>query len=941
MTKSVRILFKRLFGISKMCPPKRQLPNLRAAAAGLRGPPRAQAQTGGIAPTFAQPVLKQEEVRLNAREVEEIRNRVRGAESELPELVIDDTLLYLYDDDELRNIATVQVTEDKTEGEGSVNDAKMGVTDHGKACGYERCRKDVIDCPGHLGYIELKRPMYHPVYLRTIVYVLNCVCNSCGRVRLSRTQLEAKGILALRGIKRLRAIENSIDASVTCISDLPEGEEGQGAIQPCSLNPEFVTTSLKETNKIEYRMIDPVSRKKGPNTVMSIEDVRKILDSISDADAELLGFENGSHPRKMIIQTIPVIPPVARPSMTQDGRVWTDYITNLYVSILRENKKINDRMDNLEVTSIVDTIYRLYRNIIEGPDGAHEEGQGIKDRIQGKEAIIRKALMGGRVNYSGRTVLGPDPTLKFGQIRVPRYYASKLTVPEVVNQYNFSKIEKLLREGKITMVVEKSSGRSIQINEKNKETFEIHIGDKAQRHLQDGDTLMFGRQPTLHRQSLMGGKVVLADELTLGLPLFYTTPMNADFDGDEGTLHSLQTIEARAEAGTIASVFDCLMNAQSNKPSMGIVYDVLTGLFLMTQPNVMIDKMLWMDLLMEITPDASISNLPLRLAKYNVPMYSGKAMFSCLLPETLYYKKGKVEIIEGVLVSGEISKAHVGVEHNSIIQHLYTNYGPERTGQFLSDASFVVNRWLAENPFTVGMADCVPLQSNVDEIIEAEIAKSQIKVRALGTAPLEALEAEQHEKQIKGIVNSVKAVGDTIATKALDIKNSLVVTSEAGSKGTRQNIAQIMGMLSQQFISGERPKPTLSDGSRCLPYFDFAEDSIEGRGFCRNSFLKGLNPAEMFFHLEASRIGITDSAIKTADSGSLAHKLSKALEDTQVKQDGSVRNARDVITDFTYAGDSFDVAKLHFTEGPQTGEGVASFISLPMSTKKYNSLYGF
>ena len=169
--------------------------------------------------------------------------------------------------------------------------------------------------------------------------------------------------------------------------------------------------------------------------------------------------------------------------------------------------------------------------------------------------------------------------------------------------------------------------------------------------------------------------------------------------------------------------------------------------------------------------------------------------------------------------------------------------------------------------------------------------------------------------------------------------NSFNVMSNSGAKGSTFNIAQITGMLGQQFVQGKRMPESISDGHRSLPYFP--EDSLDpvARGFCENSFLTGLRPCELFFHQSGGREGLTDTAIKTADTGAMHHRVVKALEDVKIYKDGSARNAFGVIFQYSYGEDGFGAGML---ERVSTKEGsFTSFINTKRLAARINARYGY
>jgi DNA-directed RNA polymerase beta' subunit len=145
--------------------------------------------------------------------------------------------------------------------------------------------------------------------------------------------------------------------------------------------------------------------------------------------------------------------------------------------------------------------------------------------------------------------------------------------------------------------------------------------------------------------------------------------------------------------------------------------------------------------------------------------------------------------------------------------------------------------------------------------------------------------------------------------------------------------------LGQQFIKGMRPAMTLTGGTRVLPYFDRNSSDIAARGFCSSSFMKGLDPAELFFHAMATRIGLMDTATKTSDVGHMQHRAVKVMEDVTVRYDGSVRNCNGAIFQFSYL-DGFDAGQLVNTHSSGTGN-LTSFINLEESVGRINTSYGY
>jgi DNA-directed RNA polymerase II subunit RPB1 len=934
---------------------------------------------------------------VDKRERQKIMSQATEQIEQLPSLFIEGLAFTLFSTEEIRRMSSVSITSTDPYGEQSVNDPQMGSTDDNTTC--FTCNRDNFSCPGHFGHIDLNVPIIHPLFYREVISILNSVCNSCGNLLISKNVIEERGINRLNFAERLYAIEEASKSGLAC-----EGSQSLGDnVAVCKKNPTFITTETKESGKIVYTL-DKKPSKNSDKYVMKVEDVEKIFDNISDDDAKLLGFNIGNHPRNLIMKALIVIPPCARPPIEIDGILMPDHLTSIYIDIIKFNNLLKIKQKEDDRVRTIDSLVARIGNLIDNSDGLYKAGKqqpiaGIKQLIQGKEALIRSMMLGKRVNYSGRTVAAPGPYLKFGQVGVPQEMASSLTKPVTATSYNIASLRELLKRGQvkyITSVDGKFKGILRAVDVSNADKIEINIGDKVDRYLQNGDYVLVNRQPTLHKQGIMGREVVLHQNRTIDVHLYDTKPMNLDFDGDEVNIHIPQTLEAEAEIATIANIKECVMSGQANRPILGGVIDTITGCFLLTkdQQPVIIKKgyididgvrreipisevekypnsyeieeqlygedgkpimeefkikpNIFYDCINIITQKEQLATLNDRLEKYGVPKFSGRALFSSLLPKDFYYeKRGKlgksdnsVIIHNGILIQGIINSSHVGASDNSIIQTMWREYGVQRTTDFLTDLPFVINKWLANRGFTIGIADCFPTDDTHKKELAERIEMMKLEVKALGGQLDDPVEEEKREKKIKAILDNIKALGDKIATDKLSPDNNLSAMALSGAKGSTANIAQITGFIGQQFFKGKRVVKQLSGGTRVLPYFEQNDEEIEARGFVSHSYLDGLTPAEFLFLHIAGREGLMDTALKTADVGFIQRKLTINLRDIVIKGDGSARNDRDTIYQYVYGTDGFEGQELQSVSST-TGGDMASFINLKQVAGKLNVQYGF
>lgn len=488
--------------------------------------------------------------RLTYEQKRNLSNLARRREADLPFVEIEEVFLTIYSTEEIKALAVTEVNNTNPFGPGSVNDPQMGPTDDNSLCA--TCSRDVIECPGHPGYIQLAEAMIHPLLIRETIAVLNIVCNDCGGMLLTEDEIKERGIHHLTGPAAMSALEKA-STGLSCRKKEEKGDK------PCLKNPTYKPTKSRETNQITYkRTFEGVETE----NIRTPEEVLDIFNNISDEEAKLMGYMNGAHPKRLIMEVLMVIPPVARPASVVDGKYMTYPLTAMYIDIIRHVKALKNYLEGkkpeettrrkgerkktkvLTVQDLRKNLFDRIKHFINNTDGWYTGGgqpyKSLIDLIKGKEGLIRGGIMSKRVDYSSRTVLSPDPTLAFGQVSVPLWMAPILTPKVRVNRYNRDELQNLLEKGKITYITfnEKPAdedspdaflaGTRNQVTEKYRSNYTLRDGDTVERWIQNGDIIIFNRQPTLDKYSFMGYRVVLRDQKTFGLNLSVTTPHNAD-----------------------------------------------------------------------------------------------------------------------------------------------------------------------------------------------------------------------------------------------------------------------------------------------------------------------------------------------------------------------------------------------------------------------------
>lgn len=801
-----------------------------------------------------------------------------------------------------------EVSNTNLAGTGSVYDERMGIIENDKLC--KSCGLNNKSCPGHYGYIKLEVPIFHPMFYKYIVNFLNMFCSYCSRLYVSEEHLYIDKI-----IYKFDKISEYISNTSSC----------------------YFCKSIRCTHSYISSDSSIVKNTKDGKVPVTSYNALAIFTSIIDDDLKLIGLNSELiRPKNLIMEYLPVIPIKSRPYIISDGNICDDDITIVYQSILKINNKYSD--DKLD--QLIFNISTLMNN----SDGKskHNNGgrpiKGIKERISGKDGIIRNNMSGKRVNQSARTVIGPDPTLKTNQVAIPEKFAQKLTIPENVTSFNINKLQNLVDSGKVNFVLRNKNKINLEYACKTQETevllsdtvtrngvvitenfkkgdiitrdneiieyipsikrkYELKIGDIVERQLQDNDIILINRQPTLHKCSMLAKYVKIRSGKTIRLNLATTKVFNADFDGDEMNIHVPQDYTARIELENLASTSENIISWQSSKPNIALVQDGMLGTYLMTKNDYNIPKHIFMDMCMTI--DYSYDKYT--QVTTSMPL-CGRALISLIIPNDFSFSKDQVKIENGMYLEGGLTKSIL----SSIVCSMYKDYGSVLS--FLDNLQFVVNEWLLFFGFSIGIKDCIP-STDTQEKIQRNVTKCFSEAQSISN---NVINSKIKNAKISMILAKAKDTGMKIAKESFSESNGFISTVTSGSKGDYFNICQITGLLGQQNVNGGRIVPVLNNGTRTLPHYPLepVEENFESTGFVKNSFIHGINPKEYFFHAMSGREGVSDTALKTWKSGYTQRKMIKLLEDVQVKYDGTVRNSSNDIIQWEYANDGLDRTKV-------------------------------
>lgn len=834
---------------------------------------------------------------------------------------------------------TTQATYDGNEPKiGGLFDPRMGVLENGKTC--RSCGQTNHGCPGHFGHYRLARPVYFVQFMGIIQKVLKCICIRCSKLLIDKAAHPQ--VLNRRGESRWKVVTEAASKIHRCGQ---ETEDGCGTVVPSRIQLTGILRLMAEWDIGETKGEKKVSRQP-----LEVEYVLRLFRQISDEDVDFMGLSHfWCRPDWMICTVLPIPPPQVRPSVVQDNNQRSeDDLTHKLFEIIKANKKLQEQIGKNGNRKIIDDmttllqyhIATLVNNKIPGVAPSAQRGgrplKSLQQRIGSKEGRVRFNIQGKRVEQSARSVITGDPNISIAEVGVPQKIAMNLTRPEVVTAFNRERLYKYVQNGADTFPGAKSivrkNGSMISLKHVNTHEITLNNGDIVNRHLMDGDIILFNRQPTLHRMSMMGHRVRVLPFNTFRLNVTVTRPYNADFDGDEMNAHIPQSYEATAELQDIAAVPYQIIRPRDSTPVIGVVQDALAGVYLGTSPGNYFTRREFMNMVMKNPRFQDVPEAKAKDPTTGAPRFTGQQLVQTLLAPITMTMKNKsydadkqdyniVKIRDGEFLQGVLDKGVLNASGTGILHTTYNDYGPQAAVELLDGLQNIIEQFLINKGFSVGVSDLIADEATKKQM-ENAIAKQKKELDDLilqlhtGLFVNNSGKSNQEEFETKAIGILNKAIGEAgkIGVQSLSHENRLMVMIRSGSKGDENNVAQMIACVGQQAPEGKRIPYGFTD--RTLPHYKMYDDSAEARGFVDGSFLRGLTPQEFFFHAMSGREGLIDTAVKTAETGYTQRQLIKAMEDLLTQNDGTVRDATGKIVQFRYGEDGTSNTKLETVSIP-------------------------
>ena len=684
--------------------------------------------------------------------------------------------------------------------------------------------------------------------------------------------------------------------------------------------------------------------------------VLNLFKRITSSDCELLGMDPAEGRPEMFIWTyFPTSPVCIRPSVPQDGATTEDDLTSKISDIVHINTLLGEGIvTGQPVGTIMEQwdflqlqLAMIVNSDAPGVQPAHSFPvtiRGYCQRLKGKQGRFRGNLSGKRVDFSGRTVISPDPNLGINEVAIPELVAKNLTYPERTSRYNIAKLRERVRNGpnkwpganyiwkKDTDIKQYLKYGRLSVHADN-----LKIGDIVERHLTDGDIVLFNRQPSLHKLSILSHFVKVRPHRTFRLNECVCNPYNADFDGDEMNLHVPQTEEARTEAIELMGVKHNLATPKNGEPIISAIQDFITASYLLSNKDVFYDRKSFTNICLYMVEGNMQIDLPPPTILKPVMLWTGKQVFNVMmrpnkdcevrvnldgacrqfrmtpgLARDLNENDSWLCIRNSEIMCGVMDKSTIGSgKKDSVFYVIMRDFGPDAAVQAMNRMARLSARWLTNQGFSIGIGDVYPgekLTGLKTELVEKAYAECDALIERFKYGNLAKAtgcnEEETMENSIAGILSKVRQQAAELCFAELSRWNSPMIMATSGSKGSNLNVAQMVALVGQQIIEGGRVANGFQD--RSLPHFPKNARQPPSKGFVRNSFFSSLTPSEFFFHAMGGREGLIDTAVKTAETGYMSRRLMKSLEDLSTRYDDTVRNSSSNVVQFQFGDDQLD-----------------------------------
>ncbi|KAH6678960.1 DNA-directed RNA polymerase I subunit RPA1 [Plectosphaerella plurivora] len=689
--------------------------------------------------------------------------------------------------------------------------------------------------------------------------------------KMAQKNLKAKDAMAMNIAVKPKGDGYNSDEGIADVESSSDAEQGNGA-----------TSSDNEAESADDNNAPPVDAKPSSRQrYITAMEVRKRLMLLFEKEQDILALVYNSKPLKrkaggatadmFFLKTIMVPPNRFRPeARAGDAQVTEAQQNSLYKNILhacesiarvhQEIGSVGGRRRTMtdmhnawsDLQNAVNSLIDKDKNPIIGAAAKRNE-EGIKQKLEKKEGLFRKNMMGKRVNFAARSVISPDPNIETNEVGVPPVFARKLTYPEPVTSHNFRDLQQAVingvdkwpgaaaiesENGQITNLRGKSADERVSLANQLLAPSDGNTGGvknkKVYRHLTNGDVVIMNRQPTLHKPSMMGHRVrVLPGEKTIRLHYTNCNSYNADFDGDEMNMHFPQNEVARAEALQLADTDHQYISGTAGKPLRGLIQDHLSVSVALCNRDTFFSRSDYQQLIyaalrpesghiygerIELVPPAIIKPVPRWTGKQvvttilkNIKPPNGEGVWmsgKSQVPADRWATKseeGMVLFQDGQFIHGILDKAHLGPSSGGLVHAIHEVYGPAVAGKLLSSLGRLLTRYLGMRAFTCGMDDLKLTPEG--EVTRKETLKAADAIGLQVAAKYVSLEDSQLTSTTPELLMRLEeVVRDDSKQEGLD----MLMNARSGELSTAITKACLPSGLVKQFPKNQMQAMTIS-----------------------------------------------------------------------------------------------------------------------------------
>lgn len=882
---------------------------------------------------------------------------------ELEEFTFDSYCLYMSSQKDQKESCIFTISSQSTNHANGTNgffDTRLGPLKMNVPC--STCFRKYRGCDGHRAWIEFPERIPNPLVEKDYFNTAKCICWCCEKPLADEEFIKITGLDKYSGEKFREELAK--------YSDKLKGLHKHGGYNHENFEKMVENRLCYTKRETDGKLVSYVKH---------IDIVYKVFSNLTRDDLNILRFTGETIPENYFMEGMIVVPPKLRRPGIVNGVATDHHLTSKYIDIFKHTKQIENMKNKIKETERRKEMAGIYQDVKEifmkNKKTFKGNDKAIMELLSNKMGKIRRHGMGKRPDGSSRTVVGPGFECDVDEFGIPESSCKKLLVPIKVHRYNLDIVKKQFSEGIFKQSTIIINGSEVTTRIDNKPDFIPMYGNTLWRELKDGDSILSGRQPTLHGPSIMGFRAKKHKSLTGRLPAPCTAPTNCDFDGDEMSFHIVFTTDAKIELATCSSVVTHIAGVESNKPSMAPAFHALLSGYLCTEKwvypsetkiekkeneqeidyikrvrsamvemsdfghEITIPERRFAEILCCIKHSHRTKTYIKRCQMNGVNYLTGRALLSLSFPTNFNYSSGGLKIVDGILVSGVLKSSNLK-GNGSLVQVIYKQFSCDEAARFISDFTKLSDWLIMYARFSIGQQSFSTNREEIKRTLEPQLNRIQTEYYLLGPEPKNSFDLFHWKKKVHNIVDQLLIFAKNVGNSYFLPNNGLNMLSGNGSggKGSEMNTSQITAFLGLQKIKGDIQKKEFNDGERLLPTFIRGDCSLESIAFITNSFFDGLTPSEQFAHSCSSREGLIDTAVKVSEIGYIGRRIRKSEENNIIDYSGAISSALGKIYCFSTSG--IAPAMSVFVDNPRTGK-ILWFCDFKDMANHVNGLYEY